>query len=272
MKGLAMTPPTPGQAIPISGVPNLRDLGGWATPGGRVVRGQVFRSAEFSTLQGDDATSFAALGIRSVYDLRTDDERAAQANLLPDGVAYVIVDVLADHAGAGPAQLLQVMGDPQGAEQMLGGGKAVKMFEASYREFLSLPSATAGFRQFFDAIAKDENRPALFHCTTGKDRTGWAAAALLMLLGVDDDDVLADYLLTNEQLLPSLQPTIDKFASVGGDPELLQPVLGVRKEYLDAARDEMVTRYRSIDGYFSDGLRLDTATIDRLRSSLVESE
>ncbi|MFE9842417.1 tyrosine-protein phosphatase [Streptomyces goshikiensis] len=56
---------------------------------------------------------------------------------------------------------------------------------------------------------------------------------------------------------------IDQFAAIGGDPELLQPVLGVREEYLDAARDEMVTRYGSIDGY--------TATIDRLRSSLVES-
>ncbi|MBP2583083.1 protein-tyrosine phosphatase [Streptomyces sp. PvR006] len=266
-----MTASSPGRAIPIVGVPNLRDLGGWRTPGGRVVRGQVFRSAEFSKLQDDDATSFAALGIRSVYDLRTEDERAAQANVVPDGVEYVVVDVLADHAGAGPAQLLQILRDPRGAEEMLGGGKAVAIFEASYREFLTLPSAMAGFRRFFTALARQEHRPALFHCTTGKDRTGWAAASLLMLLGVDDDDVLADYLLTNEELLPSLQPTIDGFASIGGDPDLLQPVLGVREEYLAAARDEMTTRYGSADGYFSDGLRLDTATIDLLRTSLVES-
>ncbi|TXS33021.1 tyrosine-protein phosphatase [Streptomyces sp. ms191] len=241
------------------------------TSGGRVVRGQVYRSAEFSGLQDDDATSFAALGIRSVYDLRTEGERAAQANVVPDGVEYVIVDVLSDHSGAGPAQLPQILSDPKAAAEMLGGGKAVKIFEDSYREFLYLPSAMAGFRRFFTAIAQQEHRPALFHCTTGKDRTGWAAASLLMLLGVDDDDVLADYLLTNEELLPSLQPTIDQFASIGGDPELLQPVLGVRTEYLDAARDEMTNRYGTIDGYFSDGLRLDTATIDRLRSSLVET-
>ncbi|MFE9842416.1 tyrosine-protein phosphatase [Streptomyces goshikiensis] len=140
-----------------------------------MVRGQVFRSAEFAKLQDDDATSFAALGIRSVYDLRTDEERAAQANVVPEGVEYVIVDVLADHCGAGPAQLLRILSDPQGAEEMLGGGKAVTIFKGSYREFLYLPSAMAGFRRFFTAVAQREHRPALFHCTTGKDRTGWAS-------------------------------------------------------------------------------------------------
>lgn len=91
----------------------------------------------------------------------------------------------------------------------------------------------------------------MFHCTTGKDRTGWAAAATLMLPGVSDDDVTKDFVLTNEQLTPYTKrsPTSDKFASLGGDPGLLDPVLGVGKEYLEAGIAEMralVRRYRGV--------------------------
>jgi protein-tyrosine phosphatase len=163
-----------------------------------------------------------------------------------------------------------VLGDPKAAEAMLGGGKAVALFEESYRELVSLPSALAGYRQFFLAIAGEAHTPAVFHCTTGKDRTGWAAASALLLLGVSTDDVFADYLLTNDQLLPALQPVLDQFRSIGGDPELLMPVVGVQKEYLEAALDEMHKRYKTIDGYFSQGLGLDAATVGKLRAKLTE--
>ena len=259
----------PGSAIGIKGVPNLRDLGGWAAPGGRVVTGQVYRSAEFSGLGGPAAADFASLGIRTVYDLRTKDERDANANVVPTGTEYIIFDILADKPGAGPAQMLQVLSDPKAAEQLLGAGKAVAMFEESYRQFLTLPSATTGYRQFFSIISEKEHRPAVFHCTTGKDRTGWAAAALLMLLGVSDEDVLTDYLLTNESLVPALQPMVDKFASIGGDPDLLKPVVGVQKEFLEAAQEAMESQFGDVETYFTKGLGLSSQTIDRLRAELV---
>jgi protein-tyrosine phosphatase len=153
---------------------------------------------------------------------------------------------------------------------MLGGGKAVALFEKSYRELVSLPSALAGYRRFFSAIAEEEHTPAVFHCTTGKDRTGWAAASALLLLGVSTDDVFADYLLTNDQLLPALQPLLDRFTSIGGNPELLMPVVGVQKEYLETALDEMQKRYKTIDSYLSQGLGLAAATIGKLRAKLTE--
>ena len=92
--------PHPGQQIMIATVPNLRDLGGWRTPDGRVRYGLLFRSAEFSDLQGDDAAAFADLGIRSVYDLRTQAERAQQPNQLPPGTKYVVLDILRDSSQA----------------------------------------------------------------------------------------------------------------------------------------------------------------------------
>jgi protein-tyrosine phosphatase len=112
--------------------------------------------------------------------------------------------------------------------------------------------------------------PALLHCTTGKDRTGWAVAALLLLLGVTEDDVYADYLLTNKQLLPAMRPIVDRFVAAGGDADLLAPLLGVQAEYLDIAVDEMRQRFGSIEEYFINGLNLDQATIERLRTNFID--
>ncbi|HEY7620271.1 MAG TPA: tyrosine-protein phosphatase [Solirubrobacteraceae bacterium] len=261
---------TPGSLIELASVPNLRDIGGYATRGGRRVRtGVLYRSTELNKLSGDDLASFGRLGIRTVFDLRTADERTADPDRVPDGTRQIVCDVLADSKDTAPAQLTQVVADPAFAEELLGGGKAATLFKQAYREIVSLPSALAAYRQLFTDLLEDAHRPALFHCTTGKDRTGWAAAATLTLLGVSEDDVLADYMLTNTYLLPALRPYFDGFQAAGGDPDLLTPVLGVETVYLETALDEMRTRFGTIEGYFSDGLGIDAGTQERLRTILV---
>jgi protein-tyrosine phosphatase len=262
--------PEPGANIAIESVPNLRDLGGWPTPGGTVRRGLLFRSAQFSDVTGPDADLFARLSVRSVFDMRTAEERAQQPNIVPESVRYVVVDILRDATGAAPAQLLALLHDPAAAESMLGGGKAIVLFKGAYRQLISLPSALSGYRAFFSDLLDPLSVPAVFHCTTGKDRTGWGAAALLLLLGVSYDDVLDDYLLTNVQLLSSTQPLFDAFAAAGGNPELLRPVLGVQKEYLEVAIDEMTSRFGSIESYFRDGLEIGDDDIVRLREVFTE--
>ena len=259
--------------IGIVTVPNLRDLGGWQTrDGGRVRSRLLYRSAGLDRLQGDDEGIFAGLGIRSIYDLRTEAERKERPDRVPPGTEYVVIDVLKDSADAAPAQLMKLPSDPKLAEEMLGGGKAVPLFEHGYREILSLPSALAAYKRLFSDLSRDEHRPALFHCMTGKDRTGWAAVSMLMLLGVPDEVVMHEYLLTNEQLLPALKPVFDRFELIGGDPELLLPVFGVRKEYLEAALDEMRRRFGTIEGYFTDGLGLDANVLQALRVAFIESD
>jgi len=261
----------PGQSIAIASVPNLRDLGGWPTRDGGYVRaGLLYRSIELDKLAGADMAAFAGLGIRSVYDLRTEAERTAQPDRLPPGTEYVVVDVLKDSVNAAPAQLFKVLADPQAAEEMLGGGKGLALFESGYREIFSLPSARAAYHRLFSDLTREEHRPALVHCTTGKDRTGWAAASLLMLLGVSDDLVMKEYLLTNAQLLPAEKPLIEHFQAQGGDPDVLRPVVGVAPEYLEAALDEMRKEFGAIGGYFSEGLKIDEGAQKALRAAFVE--
>ncbi|MFH0751495.1 MAG: tyrosine-protein phosphatase [Chloroflexota bacterium] len=261
----------PGREPGIATLPNLRDVGGHLTrDGGHVRTGLLYRSADLSRIDQADAAALARLGIRTIYDLRTTGERAGHPDRLPPGSAYFVADILGDSAGMTPAEFATLFEDPAAAERALAGGRSAIFFVSAYREFVRLDSARAGYRRLFSDLADGASTPALFHCTTGKDRTGWAAAALLTLLGVPDDEVMEDYLLSGPRLLPVVRPMVDAFAARGGDPELLWPLVGVRPDYLEAALDEVHRLFGSIEGYFAEGLGLDAPAQGALRGMLVE--
>ena len=263
--------PSPGAAIVIASAPNLRDLGGWATArGGHLRYGQVYRSTELSRLHNADLAAFEALNIRTVFDLRTMAEVQGQPDALPPGVRTVHLDVLADSSTLTLASLHAVLEDPPMVAELLGDGRVAEVMAGAYRDIIELPGARAAYQRLFSELADPDLGPALFHCTAGKDRTGWAAAALLTLLGVDSDTVMHEYLLTNEELLPALKPLLDEFAERGGDPNLLVPLLGVQPTYLQTALDQIGAEFGSIEAYFTDGLGLEPTTLDALRAKLVE--
>ena len=153
--------------------------------------------------------------------------------------------------------LEKLMTDAKAANAELGGGKAAQGFAASYREFVSLPSARHEYRKLFLSLADQDKLPALFHCTTGKDRTGWAAAALLTLLGVPRDVVIEDYLRSNDYIIPMYREVIEGAVASGIEEEIPLSILGVKKEYLEAAFDEMEKKYGTIEKYFAEGLGID---------------
>lgn len=230
----------------------------------------MFRSTALDHLDAGGLKLIGGLGLRTVIDLRTAAERRSSPDECPAGVTWVACDVLGDVPGAVLAQLSKVMAEPQDAAGLLGGGKAEAMFEHGYRQMVALPSAIRAYRDFIVLLSSGDRRPLLFHCTTGKDRTGWAAAVVLTILGVSREDIMSDYMLTNVKLLPSLQPVVDEFSMAGGDPELLEPVLGVRSGYLDAAFDEASKCYGSMDAYLTIGLGIDDRLRERLRDDLTE--
>ena len=255
--------------IAIATAPNLRDLGGWPTADGRRTRsGVVYRSAELSRLHGEDLAAFVELDVDTVFDLRTAAEVAGQPDALPEDTRRVTLDVLADAQHAAPAELQRIFEDPSKANEYLREGQAETYFERAYRAFVTLPSAREAYASLFEAIATADS-PVLFHCATGKDRTGWATAVLFLLCGVPEEHMWEEYLLTNTELLPALQPWLDQFEAAGGDPALLVPVLGVQESYLAAALDEMRTTYGSVEAYVIEGLGVSPETVAALRERLV---
>ena len=218
----------------------------------------------------EDITKLGILRLGNDYDLRTGTEAREKPDQMPPGVRYHLLNVLADAKSAAPAELEKLMHEPKKANAALGGGKIEKLFMEAYREFITLPSAKQSYRTLFLSLADHKNLPAVFHCTTGKDRTGWGAAALLTLLGVPKETVMADFMRTNDYTLPQFKPVIDEFVAAGGDRAIAEAVFGVKQEYLEASFDEMQKEYGTIERYFSEGLGIDTAGQNALRELYLE--
>lgn len=256
--------------VVLKSVLNMRDLGGLPVAGGTMRSGQVYRSASLANLSDADKPAFEQRNITTIFDLRTAGEASGAPDVVPNGARSFGLDVLADSPAAAAGNINEMLANPALLADALGGGKAAEMLTESYRDIVGLPSALSAYRSFFLSLA-DPNRggAALFHCTTGKDRTGWAAAALLTLLGATKETVLADYLQTNTDLVPALQPLIDRAAAGGIDTELILPVLGVDESYLAAAFDEVTKRFGDMDGYFTRGLGLNPEHIAAIRAQFV---
>ena len=269
--------------VHLATVPNLRTLGGLPVAGGFVAEGMLFRSATLGAVSPEDQAALVALGIGRVVDFRTDGERLSAPDTLPEGVEGIALDVLGDHArdlSAGLAHLGMPGASDQGTftpeqvaeirehmQQLLGDGRGVALLQDSNRLIVSSESALIAFKRFFELLSDPAGfTPTLFHCTTGKDRTGWAAAAILLLLGANEDTVMADYLQTNVDILPMIEPMLDRAARNGVDPELIRPVLTVHESMLQAAIDDMRARYGDIEGYFTDGLGLSQTRLATLRA------
>lgn len=267
MIGMTTSPVLPAPS-PVSQLPNLRDLGGWSGDSGRTVATEVlFRSTDFRSVDGDAQQVLAPLGLKTIYDLRSAAERKSLPDPSLDGVTEVPLDVLADEPQAIPGNLGAVLEDPKVVHQINSAseGQLSELFSATYRGLVTMPSAKKSYRRFYLGLLGEDHGPSLFHCTTGKDRTGWAAASFLSLMGVDRDDVYHDYLQTNDRLLPALKPLFDDFAASGGNPDLLTPLLGVEKAYLDAAFAELESSFGDVAGYFTQALGIDADDQARLR-------
>ncbi|WP_137989693.1 tyrosine-protein phosphatase [Streptomyces vilmorinianum] len=263
-------------AIPAATVANLRDLGTLPLGEGRSVRsGRLFRSAQLDRLDPADPV-VSALGIRTVVDFRTESERAERPDHLPPGGRLLVADVLADYlanSGLPPAARLKaLLANPVLAEQVLGGGRAHEVFARTYRAFVSTDSARLAYRAFLTELGDPRTGPLLFHCTAGKDRTGWAATIVLSLLGADDETIMTEFLSVNGAVRQAFAPMIEGFTAQGGDPELALALIGVVPEYLTAALDEVTVRHGSMEKYVREGLGVPDEVTDVIRERLTVYE
>lgn len=254
---------------------NARDLGGVATVDGRRVRrGLLYRANALNRLTDADLNVLDGLGLACVIDFRHPREiELIGPDRLPANpprrlVSLPLFDPAHDVFTTVSAVLTGRAGDDSVARLRDGG--AVAVMRELYRWFIDAPMARQVFGAALRIIVDDGALPLLFHCTAGKDRTGWLAAVLLGALGVDRDTVNADYLRTNELNAPGIAYVLAALAGRVDDPALLLPLLEARAVYLQEAFDAVDRHFGGLDGYLSAGLGLDAATLDRLRSRLLE--
>ncbi|GAB3243351.1 tyrosine-protein phosphatase [Nocardioides dilutus] len=247
------------ELVRLASADNFRDVAGIDTPyvagdGVPLRRGVLFRSNELQ-LSDADAHSVASLGVTAVYDLRHDHEVEAHPDVPVPGASW---------------HHLEVKGIPMEAVSSLETREAAtEVMHEVYRSFVDKPGARAAFAELLTRIADTEGAQ-LFHCTAGKDRTGWAAALLLHIAGVDEETILADYLLTNDFSSGTREKYLGLVAEhLGADKvEVYERVMVADADYLQTAYDAAAAAYGDLDGYLRDGLGLSAETLDRLREKI----
>ncbi|MGO4463577.1 tyrosine-protein phosphatase [Streptomyces sp. M-16] len=258
--------------IPLQGAVNVRDVGGYRTyTGGQVRQGLVYRSDALGKLTPADITTVAGLGLTRAVDFRIPMEvQYDGADRLPAGLSATSRPV-SDLGLYGTLVGAIASGDPVEQEQMLGGGRAEAYMRDIYRTFVSSPENRAQFAATLREIADSGQGPLLYHCTSGKDRTGWMSYVLLRALGVPQASAGSDYLASN-----TFRGAYDAQVRAGlkqsgrmQNPDLLIPLQEVRQDYLDAATAQLDADYGGFYGYLTDGLGLDLRTLAKLQAKMV---
>ncbi|MBS0541860.1 MAG: tyrosine-protein phosphatase [Proteobacteria bacterium] len=241
--------------VSLEGGSNFRDLGGYATADGRTVRrGAVFRSAHLGTLTDADRAALSGLAVRTVVDLRG----VGEAALTPHRIDGVGCRVVGAHIEPGIGERIRgAVADGSANPHLM-----MRFLTDHYRDY---PRRCApGFRTLFTTLSDGAHRPLVFHCTAGKDRTGFASALLLTLLGVPWETVMEDYLRTNDLWT----------GHVGHYPDLdidtRAAIVEARTPYLEAAFTVVRDDFGSPEAFAEQALGLDAAARDRLKAELLD--
>jgi protein tyrosine/serine phosphatase len=246
--------------LPLAGIRNFRDYGGYRAGRSALRRGVLFRSGQHNGASDSDLEAVDRIGLALVVDLRGASERAAAPCRRGPGFAARIVSVDDETAGLAPhvAAARAAGADPRSA-----------MAEA-YRGLPFRPTLTTILGAYFEALAETDG-PSLVHCLAGKDRTGFAVALLHHLLGVHHDDLVADYLLSNQAGLAATRTgaAARRLFGVEIGEDAVRELMGVREEYLDAAFAAVRETHGSIESYCRDRLGVDTPRRDALAARFI---
>ena len=241
--------------LPFEGVVNFRDLGGYPTArGGRTRWGRVFRSDALHRFTALDLAVFDELGIRTVLDLRWDDERSRAPNPVPS--EQIIITGRGE--GAAPPAY-RGRREAREGEQLL---------HESYVGMLR--HSGPRFGRLLSRLARSEGLPAVIHCAGGKDRTGMSAALLLTWLGVDRETVLDDYVLTSRFRTAEDEPEFyDRLLAEGMAPEAALAAMGTSRWAMADALAVLDGEYGGVEAYLRGQAGMAAEVLDRLRSELV---
>ncbi|MGB7963684.1 MAG: tyrosine-protein phosphatase [Propionicimonas sp.] len=246
--------------VKLTSVVNFRDVAGEGNGlplagGEHMARGVVYRSARLAKLSSSESKQLTSLGITAVFDLRS----PSVAKRIPDpeieGATYHLVNLFAGDAV------------PSGEKTSV--AVAMEHMQAVYRQFVASEPQRDRLAKLLEDIAAADG-PVLVHCTAGKDRTGWVSAMLQYIAGASDENVMAEFLASNDYRADLVQKSYAKTKVEQGTEKADIARVGkeVDASYLQAGLDEVAKRYGDLDGYLRDGLGLTDTTISQLESKL----
>ncbi|KPD10078.1 hypothetical protein AM501_00755 [Aneurinibacillus migulanus] len=250
------------------GLYNFRDIGGYKTLNGRTMKtGILFRSDELSRLSQKDLEKINLLNIKSICDLRTLHEQKSKPSRIKTEQGIKLINVSIQD-------------------------KSQEFTHLEFFRFLVSKASTIDFRKIMKdmyynmafvshvqinkvitLLSEQNNVPALIHCTSGKDRTGFISAVIQLFVGVPYQTVLNDYLLSNDLIAPRMKK-VERFirwmSLFQVSPDRIKPMLEVRHEYLDEIYNEIKGKYGSIEDYLCQACDVEQRNLQNLKYLLLE--
>ena len=241
-------------------IENVRDLGGiLRADGARIRPGVLYRTGKLDRATDNDAARLAALGVRHIIDFRDSGETERAPDREIPGAEYHSLPALPRLADN-----FKPVDDPSYTAQ-----EVHDDFSRIYRLLARSPESLEAYTEFFRVLLASEGAPVVFHCTQGKDRTGVAALLLLTALGIDEESIRQDYLLTNEFTGRILR----KFEAMGEPPfpmDVAREVFLVYEENLRAYRHCVELEYGSVPNFLELALGVGPDEIETLERYYLE--
>ncbi|MFZ6046934.1 tyrosine-protein phosphatase [Pseudomonas sp. CR3202] len=234
-----------GTALSFENIHNLRDLGGlYSRDGRRLRKGRLFRGGNPGLASPADLAQLRTLGLDRVIDFRAAEEKSVEERGFANAFEWIALPVLEGSMGMSElvtrlrASTRQEMDD---------------FMLQTYRDFPV--KHQAAFGRFMREA--ETGRTLLYHCTTGKDRTGFATLLLLSALDVVPETILANYLESNHWNQRLIQGLLTRLAPLGVSPEVAMPLLEVRAGYLQESLQTIEQEWGSTARFLSDALSVD---------------
>lgn len=268
--------------LPLKGAINVRDIGGYKTNDGKRVKwGLLFRGDQLSKLEQSDIELLQRIGIKTIIDYRSDHERMINPNVKLD---TVIQDVHSDphssfsEAAAQAVDLasenMNLVNDlNQGkVESKYINGKGLKVI-LSYENLVDSEKSKTAYKKVLETYANPNLMPSIQHCRGGKDRTGFGSMLLLMLLGVRDEDIVRDYVMTGVIREERNNFKLSQYKELTDNQDYLDYLMSMietRAEYIEASMNRINHEYGGIENYVKDVLGIHDFQIDTIRESYLE--
>ncbi len=248
-------------------IANFRDMGGHTTHAGRrLAAGRLLRSGHLADASDADVKKLEAFGLRRVFDFRTETDIEQEGSDRLTSTAENVLLPMPDPAKGADIRKLMVGTTVDDLHGIFGDGKAERMMVESAAGLVR--ERREPYTLFLKALARADHVPALFHCSAGKDRAGWAGSIVLLSLGVPEDQVIEQYLLSNR----AGDEIIERQRQAGNEfwHEALAPLVGVREEYIQSSFDAVAEDWGDFDTYLSQGLGVSDEERESLRKNLLE--
>lgn len=258
------------QSIQITSVKNARELGGYKTIDGEQVKsGLLLRSGKLNMISDEDINILRdEYSVGDIIDFRFDMEINNEEDRSIDGAVYHYIDVM-DLSGFDVDDMTEEA--PRDLISIVGMMDKIGMTDGSmYIGFLEGEKGKRGFGEFFRILINaSPDRAVLWHCTSGKDRTGIAAMLILSALGVDETTIINDYILTNTYNEKQIAGLKQMLRQQGADDEIINkaPLVfdAVDERFMRKVLEQLKQKYGSVMGYIQDELNINQEEIELLK-------